>query len=72
VEIPPTTPALYTFDAPNRSAALPIYPTAIRIPLAQFQGVDLSALASLDLVLDTTPLGTLYLADIELLRGNIS
>ena len=71
VEIPPTTPALYTFDAPNRSAALPIYPTAIRIPLAQFQGVDLSALASLDLLLDTTPQGTLYLSGLELLKGNI-
>ena len=70
VEIPPTTPALYAFDASNRSAALPTYPTAIRIPLAQFQGVDLSALASLDLILDTAPQGTLSLSAIDLLRGN--
>jgi len=68
VEIPPSTPALYTFDAPNRPAALPIYPTSVRIPLAQFQGVDLSALASLDLIFDTAPQGTLYLSALELLR----
>ncbi|MFH7243720.1 MAG: alpha/beta hydrolase family protein [Spirulina sp.] len=70
VEIPPSTPALYTFDAPNRSAALPIYPTAVRIPLAQFHGVDLSALASLDLVLDTAPQGILYLDSIVLLQDD--
>lgn len=68
VEIPPSTPALYTFDVPNRSAALPIYPTSVRIPLAQFQGVDLSALASLDLIFDTAPQGTLYLSALELLK----
>lgn len=68
VEIPPTTPALYRFDAPNRSAALPVYPTAIRIPLAQFQGVDFANLDSLDLVFDTMPQGTLYLASVDWLR----
>lgn len=68
VEIPPTTPALYRFDASNRAATLPIYPTALRIPLAQFQGVDLADLASLEIVLDTAPQGTLYLATIEFLR----
>ncbi|QQE67092.1 alpha/beta hydrolase [Leptolyngbya sp. BL0902] len=68
VDIPPTTPALYRFDAPNRSAALPVYPTALRIPLAQFQGVDLANLDSLDLVLDTLPQGTLYLTSVEWLR----
>ncbi len=70
VEIPPSTPALYAFDAPTRAAALPVYPTAVRIPLAQFQGVDLSALASLELVMDTTPQGTLYLNSIVLLQDN--
>ncbi len=69
VEIPPSTPALYRFDAPNRPAALPIYPTSVRIPLAQFQGVDLSALASLDIIFDTAPQGTLYLSDLNLLKG---
>jgi dienelactone hydrolase len=68
VDIPPTTPALYRFEAPHRSATLPIYPTAIRIPLAQFQGVDFANLESLDLVFDTAPQGTLYLTSLEWLR----
>lgn len=68
VDIPPTTPALYRFAAPHRSATLPIYPTAIRIPLTQFQGVDFANLASLDLVFDTAPQGTLYLTSLEWLR----
>lgn len=72
VEIPPGTPALYRFDDPNRPAALPVYPTSVRIPLAQFQGVDLVALANLDLMLDTTSQGTLYVSSVELLRGNRS
>ncbi|MEB3288366.1 MAG: hypothetical protein VKI82_00525 [Leptolyngbya sp.] len=69
VEIPPTTPALYRFEAPNRAAALPTYPTAIRIPVTQFQGVDFANLESLDLVFDTMPQGTIYLASVEWLRA---
>lgn len=71
VEIPPSTPVLYRFDDPNRPAALPVYPTSVRIPLAQFQGVDLATLNRLDLVLDGTPQGTLYLASIDFLRGTL-
>lgn len=70
VEVPTTTPALYDFEAsasPGASLA-PIYPTALRIPLAQFHGVDLTALAALDLRFDGAAPGRLHLASMEFLR----
>lgn len=70
VEVPATTPALYDFEASaNPGASLaPVYPTALRVPLAQFHGVDLTALAALDLMFDGAAPGTLHLASVEFLR----
>lgn len=71
VEVPATAPALYDFEASANSHAplTPIYPTALRIPLAQFYGVDLTALAALDLVFDGASRGTLQLASVEFLAS---
>jgi dienelactone hydrolase len=42
--------------------------TAIRIPLEQFAGVDLTAVTEIALLFDQTPSGTLFLGDIELVQ----
>ncbi|MBD2260962.1 hypothetical protein [Pseudanabaena sp. FACHB-2040] len=70
VEVPATTPALRPSPADPRWGyqGIPIYPSAIRIPLAQFQGVDLAAIATLSLVFDQSDRGVLYLADAAFLR----
>jgi hypothetical protein len=44
------------------------YPGALRIPLAQFRGVDLAALSSLELRFDDLPEGGIDLAGIEFLE----
>ncbi len=40
--------------------------TTLRVPLAAFAGVDLATVTEVALVLDATPSGTLFLADVEL------
>jgi dienelactone hydrolase len=70
VDIPPTAPALRQMPqavSPGQSAT-PTYPTALRVPLGQFRGVDLSALDSLTLVLGENSPGRLYLSSIEFVR----
>ncbi len=67
VEILSTVPALRQFEAdPTHGATAPLYPSALRIPLGQFAGVDLGALTSVELVFDQVPQGKLHLASIEL------
>ena len=66
VEILSTVPALRQFEAdPTHSATAPLYPSALRIPLGQFAGVDLAALTSVELVFDQVPEGKLHLASVE-------
>jgi dienelactone hydrolase len=69
VEVPATTPALRAAAADPRWGyqGIPIYPSAVRISLAQFEGVDLTAIAALTLVFDRSDRGVLYLADIVFL-----
>ncbi|MBD0336030.1 MAG: hypothetical protein ICV62_11125 [Cyanobacteria bacterium Co-bin13] len=70
VEVPATTAALRPYPADPRWGyqGVPIYPSAVRIPLAQFQGVDLAAIASLTLVFDQSDRGVLYLAEVAFLQ----
>lgn len=70
VDIPPTAPALgQILQAPTPGQpGTPTYPTALRVPLRQFRGVDLSALDSLTLVLGANSPGRLYLSSIEFVR----
>lgn len=66
VEILSTVPALRSFEAdPTHGHTAPLYPSALRIPLGQFSGVDLTALTSVELVFDQVPQGKLHLASIE-------
>jgi hypothetical protein len=67
VDIPPNTPALYRFDPYLSPSTAPTYPTALRIPLAQFYGIDLTALTAVELAFDTAPEGRIALATVEFL-----
>ncbi|XGB43432.1 MAG: hypothetical protein LVS60_06700 [Nodosilinea sp. LVE1205-7] len=69
VDIPATAPAFHSL-ATNPSTALPpvTYPSALRIPLGQFRGLDLTSLVSLELHLNDSPQGLLDLATIEFIR----
>ncbi|MBD2108932.1 alpha/beta hydrolase fold domain-containing protein [Nodosilinea sp. FACHB-13] len=71
VEILSMVPALPQFEAdPTHGATAPLYPSALRIPLGQFAGVDLAALASVELVFDQVSQGKLHLASIEFVGQN--
>lgn len=72
VEIPTTTPALRGYAADPRWGyqGIPIYPSAVRIPLGQFKGVDLAAIATITLVFDQSQRGVLYLADLAFLQND--
>jgi dienelactone hydrolase len=71
VEILSTVPALRRFEAdPTHGNTAPLYPSALRIPLGQFAGVDLTALTSVELVFDQVPQGKLHLASIEFVGQN--
>ncbi|MGB3311436.1 MAG: hypothetical protein WA939_15870 [Nodosilinea sp.] len=71
VEILSTVPALRSFEAdPTHGHTAPLYPSALRIPLGQFSGVDLTALTSLELVFDQAAQGRLHLASIEFVGKN--
>lgn len=72
VELPVGTPALRQFppDSNNGYASVPAYLSAVRIPLQQFEGIDLSAIARLDLVFDHTPHGALYLTDVSIVSNS--
>ncbi len=45
--------------------------TTIRVPLREFEGVDLSAIAEIALRFDATPSGAIFLADLALVRAPI-
>lgn len=69
VEILSTLPALRQFEPdPTHGTTAPLYPSALRIPLGQFAGVDLAALTSVELVFDQAPQGRLHLASIEFVK----
>jgi len=73
VDIPPTAPALFQFEsaaAPSASRA-PAYPTALRVPLGQFQGIDLTSLEAVELVFDVAAPGTVHLASVEFLKSSM-
>jgi hypothetical protein len=42
--------------------------TTIRLPLADFTGVDLAGIAEIALLFDQTPSGALFLGDLEWMR----
>jgi hypothetical protein len=42
--------------------------TSIRMPLRDFQGVNLAEIRSINLLFDQTPSGTLFMSDIEVVR----
>jgi len=66
LDLPPPTAALNPLIRdPNTSPFT--YPSALRLPLAQFRGVDLAALSSLELRFDGIPEGGIDLAGIEFL-----
>ncbi len=49
------------------SGRLPLMP--VRVPISEFQGVDLASIVEAALVFDQTDSGTLFLADVELVRS---
>lgn len=69
LDLPPTTAALNPLIRDSNISSLN-YPSALRIPLAQFRGVDLAALSSLELRFDGIPPGGIDLAGIEFLKGD--
>ena len=66
VDIPVTAPALRQFS--EKATSGHTYPTALRVPLQQFHGVDLTALESLTIVFDQASPGRLYLSTIDFVR----
>lgn len=69
VEIPTINPTLRQLpsDPTYGSRNVPIYPSAVRIPLPQFRGVNLSQLSSIDLVFDAGTEGEIYMGTVEFL-----
>jgi hypothetical protein len=66
VEILSSLPALRQFEPdPTHGTTAPLYPSALRIPLGQFAGVDLATVSSVELVFDQAPQGKLHLASVE-------
>ncbi len=66
VEMLSSVPALRQFEADStHGITAPLYPSALRIPLGQFAGVDLAALSRVELVFDQVPQGKLHLASVE-------
>ncbi len=65
VDIPTSAPALLSLGPTTAPSNVPVYPTALRIPLAQFQGVELKELAAVELVFDIAAPGTVHLATVE-------
>ena len=57
------------FDTPLFTGRAPLLP--VRIPLSQFEGVSLASIAEVALVFDQTDSGTLFLADVELVRSPV-
>ncbi len=57
------------FDDPLFSGRAPLLP--VRIPLSQFEGVNLASIAEVALVFDQTESGSLFLADVELARSPV-
>ena len=43
--------------------------TDLRIPVSDFDGVDLADVAEVAVLLDQTPSGALFLGDVEILTG---
>ena len=57
------------FDIPLFTGRAPLLP--VRFPLAAFEGVNLASIAEVALLFDQTNSGTLFLADVELVRSPI-
>jgi dienelactone hydrolase len=55
-----------TFEGGWFTGRVPL--TSIRLPLRDFQGVNLAEIRSINLVFDQTPSGTLFMSDIEVVR----
>ncbi|MBU6230321.1 MAG: hypothetical protein KGQ93_11585 [Cyanobacteria bacterium REEB459] len=69
VDIPATAPALHQLPTDSPARVQPFtYATALRIPLSQFRGIDLTSLTSLELSLNDVPQGVLDLATIEFIQ----
>ena len=58
------------FDIPLFTGRAPLLP--VRIPLSWFEGVNLASIAEVALVFDQTDSGTLFLADLELVRSPVA
>ena len=69
IEIPAQAAALRYLPSDSHYGyeAIPAYPSAIRIDMEQFRGIDLRAVTAIDLIFDATPQGTLELAEIAFL-----
>jgi hypothetical protein len=55
-----------TFEGGWFTGRVPL--TSIRVPLSEFNGVDLTAIQQITLSFDQTPSGTLFISDLELVR----
>jgi hypothetical protein len=55
-----------TFEGGWFTGRVPL--TSIRMPLSEFNGVDLTAIQQVTLSFDQTPSGTLFISDLELVR----
>jgi hypothetical protein len=69
VEVPPLLPVLRGTYEGDDFRFSPVLPRDIRLPLAEFAGVDAAALASATLRFDRSPAGSVLLVDWELVRG---
>lgn len=69
INIPASEPALRLFAPDQRWGyqTIPSYATALRIPLNQFSGIHLDAIATVDIDFDKTPQGTIEIAEIGLI-----
>jgi dienelactone hydrolase len=57
-------------DTPLFTGRVPLFP--VRMPLSEFAGVNLASIAEVAIVFDQTDRGTLFLADVELVRSPIA
>jgi hypothetical protein len=69
VEAPPLLPVLRGTYEGDDFRFSPVLPRDIRLPLAEFAGVDTASLASATLRFDRSPAGSVLLVDWELVRG---
>jgi hypothetical protein len=70
VEVPPLLPVLRGTYEGDDFRFSPVLPRDIRLPLAQFAGVDAASPVSATLRFDRSPTGSVLLVDWELVRGD--